>query len=100
MYVNITEFTLIDSLPIFRVTRETIQKHSMERLRNTHAKLNEVSSATEIAAVEMLNGLDRTLGMIDQLEADTKDNRSEEHTSELQSPELVCRHPLEKKKKT
>src|SRR5947208_5683489 len=79
MYVNITEFTLIDSLPIFRVTRETIQKHSMERLRNTHAKLNEVSSATEIAAVEMLNGLDRTLGMIDQLEADTKDNRRASH---------------------
>ncbi|MFL5494150.1 MAG: hypothetical protein ACJ8DC_07170 [Gemmatimonadales bacterium] len=51
----------------------------MERLRNTHAKLSEVSSATEIAAVEMLNGLDRTLGMIDQLEVDTKENRRASH---------------------
>jgi chemotaxis regulatin CheY-phosphate phosphatase CheZ len=62
-----------------RVTRETIQMHSMERLRNTHAKLNEVSSATETAATEMLNGLDRTLGMIDQLEGATRDNRRPSH---------------------
>jgi chemotaxis regulatin CheY-phosphate phosphatase CheZ len=62
-----------------RVTRETIQKHSIERLRDTHAKLNEVSSATEIAAMEMLNGLDRTLGMIDQLEGATKENRRPSH---------------------
>jgi chemotaxis regulatin CheY-phosphate phosphatase CheZ len=58
-----------------RVTRETIQKHSMERLRNTHVRLSEVSSATETAAMEMLNGLDRTLGMIDQLERTTDDRR-------------------------
>jgi chemotaxis regulatin CheY-phosphate phosphatase CheZ len=62
-----------------RVTRETIQKHSVERLRNTHAKLNEVSSATETAAMEMLNGLDRTLGMIDQLEGATRENRRPAH---------------------
>jgi chemotaxis regulatin CheY-phosphate phosphatase CheZ len=61
-----------------RVTRETIQQHSMERLRNTHARLNEVSSATETATMELLNGLDRTLGMIDQLE-DTTDARRPSH---------------------
>jgi chemotaxis regulatin CheY-phosphate phosphatase CheZ len=62
-----------------RVTRETIQKHSIERLRDTHAKLNEVSSAAEIAAMEMLNGLDRTLGIIDQLVGATKENRRPSH---------------------
>jgi len=58
-----------------RVTRETIQNHSMERLRNTHTKLNEASSATETAAMEMLNGLDRTVGMIDQIEGATRESR-------------------------
>jgi hypothetical protein len=51
--------------PVGSASCETIQKHSRERLRNTHPKLNEVSSATETGAMEMLNGLDRTLGMID-----------------------------------
>src|SRR5215210_2804699 len=58
-----------------RVTRETIQKHSMERFRNTHARLNEVSSTSETAAMEMLNGLDRTLAVIDQLEGTSDDRR-------------------------
>ena len=51
-----------------RVTRETIQTYSTERLRDTHARLHEVSSTSESAAMEMLNGLDRTLAMIDNLE--------------------------------
>jgi chemotaxis regulatin CheY-phosphate phosphatase CheZ len=68
-----TELTV--ALSGIRVTRETIQMHSVERLRNTHARLNEVSSTTETAAMEMLNGLDRTLAMIDQLEGVTEDRR-------------------------
>lgn len=51
-----------------RVTRETIQSYSTERLRDTHARLHEVSSTSESAAMEMLDGLDRTLTMIDALE--------------------------------
>ncbi len=51
-----------------RVTRETIQTYSTDRLRDTHARLSEVSTTTESAAMEMLNGLDRTLAMIDELE--------------------------------
>jgi len=68
-----TELTV--ALSGVRVTRETIQMHSVERFRNTHARLSEVSSATETAAMEMLNGLDRTLAMIDQLEGTTDDRR-------------------------
>lgn len=51
-----------------RMTRETIQTYSTDRLRDTHARLHEVSSTSESAAMEMLNGLDRTLAMIDALE--------------------------------
>jgi len=51
-----------------RLTRQTIQSYSVERLHDTHARLHEVSSATETAAMQMLNGLDRALAMIDQLE--------------------------------
>ena len=71
-----------------RVTRETIQKHSMERLRNTHSRLSEVSSATETAAMEMLNGLDRTLGMIDQLERTTDDRRPSHETCDALRTEV------------
>lgn len=51
-----------------RHTRETIQSYSVERLRDSHERLSEVTSTTETAAMQMLNGLDRTLAMIDQLE--------------------------------
>ena len=51
-----------------RLTRETIQSYSVERLRDTHDRLSEVTSTTETAAMQMLNGLDRTLAMIDELE--------------------------------
>lgn len=54
-----------------RLTRETIQTYSTERLKDTHARLHEVSSTSESAAMEMLNGLDRTLAMIDNLERST-----------------------------
>lgn len=40
----------------------------MERLRDSNVRLSEVTSTTETAAMQMLNGLDRTLAMIDQLE--------------------------------
>jgi hypothetical protein len=52
-----------------RLSREAIQVHAVDRLRHTHDKLAEVSSATESAATEMLDGLDRSLAMIDRLEA-------------------------------
>jgi hypothetical protein len=55
-----------------REVRETIQSYSIDRLRDTHARLSEVSSTTETAAMEMLNGLDRTLAMIDQLESGSR----------------------------
>jgi len=51
-----------------RLSRETIQVHAVDRIRHTKGKLAEVSSATETATTELLNGLDRALGHIDNLE--------------------------------
>ena len=38
-----------------REARKTIQSYSIDRLRDTHARLSEVSSTTETAAMEMYN---------------------------------------------
>jgi hypothetical protein len=56
-----------------REVRETIQSYPIDRLRDTHARLSEVSSTSETAAMEMPNGLDRTPAMIDQLESGGRD---------------------------
>jgi hypothetical protein len=55
-------------LNAIRITRKTIHTYTTDRLRNTHSRLHEVSSTSESAAMEMLNGLDRTLAMVDALE--------------------------------
>lgn len=51
-----------------RITRETIKACALDRLRVTHDRLAEVSQTTETAALEILNGLDRSLATLDQLE--------------------------------
>lgn len=58
--------SVIDSL---RKSRGMLETAAMERLKSTHAKLAEVSSATEMAATGMLDGLDRALVLVDHLEA-------------------------------
>ena len=58
--------SVIDSL---RKSRGMLEQAAMERLKSTHEKLAEVSSATEMAATGMLDGLDRALVLVDHLEA-------------------------------
>ncbi len=50
-----------------RLSREAIQSQAIDQLRVTHTKLAEVSSHTEDAATAMLDGLDRTLVVIDRM---------------------------------
>ena len=57
---------LVDSL---RHSRRLIEQATMERLRATDRKTAEVSSATEMAATRMLDGLDRALVLLDHLES-------------------------------
>ena len=63
-YSEIVE--VIDSL---RKSRGLLEQAAMERLQRTHAKLAEVTSATEMAATGMLDGLDRALVLVDHLES-------------------------------
>jgi len=60
---------VIDSL---RRSRGLLEQAAMERLKTTHQKLAEVSSATEMAATGMLDGLDRALVLVDELETATE----------------------------
>lgn len=56
---------VIDGL---RKSRGLLENAAMKRLKRTHQKLQEVSSATEVAASGMLDGLDRALVLVDTLE--------------------------------
>ncbi|HEX7049124.1 MAG TPA: hypothetical protein VF188_02845 [Longimicrobiales bacterium] len=61
------------TLDVLRRSRGAIERAAVERVQHTHAKLREVSSATELAATDMLDGLDRALGLLDQLDAAARD---------------------------
>lgn len=61
-YAEITG--VIDAL---RRSRGLLEQAAMERLQSTHQKLAEVSSATEMAATGMLDGLDRALALLDRM---------------------------------
>lgn len=77
-YAEIVE--VIESL---RKSRGLLEQAAMERLQNTHRKLAEVTSATEVAATGMLDGLDRALVLVDHLEAAEKDDGESEEKNGL-----------------
>ncbi len=68
-----------------RLSREAIQSQAIDKLRATHTKLAEVSSHTEDAATAMLDGLDRTLVVIDRLSdaGSASDNALQESVTTL-----------------
>ena len=49
-------------------SRDILQKSSVNQLKLTSEKLQEVTNATEVAATGILDGLDRSIGLVDQLE--------------------------------
>jgi chemotaxis regulatin CheY-phosphate phosphatase CheZ len=51
-----------------RVSRNVLEQASMDKLAHMHSKLREVTSATETAATDILNGLDRSVAMVDELD--------------------------------
>lgn len=57
--------TVLDSL---RQSRNMLEKATVEKLQHTHDKLREVSDATETAATDILNGLERATAMVDDLD--------------------------------
>ena len=59
---------VIESL---RSSRGVLEQAASQRLKQTHESLAEVSSATETAATAILDGLDRALELVDQLDPET-----------------------------
>ncbi len=55
-----------------RLTREAIEAHAVERIRDTKDKLSDVTSTTESATLELMNGLDKSLELIGTLETQSK----------------------------
>lgn len=60
-------------LTSLRASRNAMAQASVERLQHTHQKLREVSSATEVAATDILDALDRAGQIVDELDAEEAD---------------------------
>jgi hypothetical protein len=56
-------------LATLRRSREVLERSTVEKLQQTSRKLNEITSTTELAASDMLDGLDRALAIVDSLES-------------------------------
>ena len=52
-----------------RESRDAIRQATVDKLQHTTAKLAEVSSATEVAATGILDGLDRAIVLVDELDS-------------------------------
>jgi chemotaxis regulatin CheY-phosphate phosphatase CheZ len=59
---------IMSILESLRRSRSILEKNAMERLQLTHEKLREVLTATEVAATDMLDGLDRSLALLDRID--------------------------------
>lgn len=57
---------VLDSL---RQGRHLLERAAVEKIQHTNDKLQEVSATTEVAATDILNGLDRATSMVDELDA-------------------------------
>lgn len=55
-------------LTTLRESREALQEITVREIQDSTAKLAEVSSVTEIAATRIMDGLDRSQGLLDRLD--------------------------------
>jgi chemotaxis regulatin CheY-phosphate phosphatase CheZ len=59
---------IIGVLDSLRQGRHLLERAAVEKIQHTHDKLQEVSATTEVAATDILNGLDRATSMVDELD--------------------------------
>lgn len=59
-----------------RQSRGLLEESALSHLETTSAKLQEVSSTTEHAATNMLDGVDRALATVDRIEEDADDEEA------------------------
>ena len=60
---------ILNVLTRLRETRAALQNSAMEKLQSTHDKLREVTSATEDAAINIMDACDRAAQLVDKLDA-------------------------------
>ena len=60
---------VIGTLGKLRESRLVLEKTTTEKFQHMQDKLREVSNATEVAATDILNGLERSVAMVDQMDA-------------------------------
>ena len=60
---------LVQTLSTLRQTRSVLEQSAVAPIHVTHDKLKQVSAATEVAATDILNGIDRAVAMVDELDA-------------------------------
>ncbi len=60
---------IMEALGGIRLSRETIRSFALDRLHNSQNKLSEVTSVTESATLELMDGLERAISLIDRIEA-------------------------------
>jgi hypothetical protein len=58
-----------NALLALRQSRGVLQQTAVEKLHLTNEKLRAVSSATEVAATDIMDGIDRAIAMVDELDA-------------------------------
>lgn len=56
-------------LESLKQSRDLLEQSAVEKIHHTTDKLKEVSSATEVAATDIMDGIDRALALVDQAEA-------------------------------
>ncbi len=59
---------VVGAIRMLRKTRGALERATVEQVQSTQQKLREVTSTTELAATDMLDGLDRALKLTDRLE--------------------------------
>ena len=72
---------LVAILESLRKNKTQLQSAAVERLQQTHSKLEEVNTTTESAATGILDSLDRAQGYLDSL--DTEDAANTAKTAEI-----------------
>jgi chemotaxis regulatin CheY-phosphate phosphatase CheZ len=60
---------IVNVLQRIRASRDALESATVGKLHSTKDKLAEVSSATEVAANGILDGLDRAIAFVDELDA-------------------------------
>lgn len=77
---------ILNVLARLRESRAALQTTALERLQTTHEKIREVTSATEDAAINIMDACDRATCLVDELDAiDMEGNPDREKAIDLRA---------------